>query len=53
MPKSEAAKRAQRVYLQNWREQNPEKVKEYNRRNQANYWERKAKQWGFAGTCKQ
>ena len=32
---SEAAKQAQRDYMNNWRKKNPEKVKKYNN----NYWE--------------
>lgn len=53
MAKSEAAKEAQRLYLKNWRKQNPEKAKENNRRNQAAFWERKAKQMGLKETCEQ
>lgn len=34
---SEEAKRARRLYMQEWRKKNPERVKQYT----ANYWERK------------
>ena len=37
---SDTAKSIQREYLRSWREQHPEKVREYNRR----YWEKKAAQ---------
>ena len=38
----EAARKARNAYLRDWRAKNPEKVKQYN----ANYWERKAAQYG-------
>lgn len=37
---SEAAKQAQREYMNNWRKNNPEKVKRYNKK----YWEKRAKE---------
>jgi len=36
---SEAARKAQREYMREWRRKNPEKV----RRNQESYWERKVR----------
>lgn len=35
----EQARKAQRIYMREWRRKNPDKVRENNRR----YWERKAK----------
>lgn len=40
MAMSEEAKQVQRDYMNNWRRNNPEKVKEYNK----TYWENKAKE---------
>lgn len=39
---SEKAKEARRQYLRNWRKNNKDKVREYNRRNQVDFWEKKS-----------
>lgn len=43
---TEAARVARRDYLMQWRKNNPDKVREYNRR----YWERRAAASGKANT---
>ena len=40
MKLSRAAAEARRAYLRQWRQENPEKIKEHQRR----FWERKAKE---------
>jgi hypothetical protein len=44
MKMSEEAKEARRKYLKEWRNRNKDKVKEYNRRSQIKFWEKKSKE---------
>lgn len=43
---NEAAREARRLYKKEWRKNNPDKVREYNKR----YWEKKAAQSAEGGT---
>jgi hypothetical protein len=44
MKMSNEAREARRKYLKEWRQNNKDKVREYNRRSQINFWEKKSRE---------